>query len=104
MGDRLPIDREALRQWMVDYILSLLDLSPEEVRTDQTFDTYGFDSVEAVVMAGIMEEEFGVMVDPVQLFEHPSIDQFAAVFGSDSDEMPAPIEADGADGGTTEAP
>ena len=73
----------------------------EQVPTDQTFDTYGFDSVEAVVMAGVMEEEFGVPVDPIQLLEHPSIDDFANTFCSDtsaaSDDL-AQIGPDGLDG------
>jgi acyl carrier protein len=67
---------------MVSYIGGVLSL-PEGVPTGSTFDTYGFDSVEAVVMAGVMEEEFSVQVDPVQLLENPSIDAFCAAFASD---------------------
>jgi acyl carrier protein len=77
MGDRLPCDEAKLRAWLINYITSVLNLPGEGVPTDQTFDSYGFDSIEAVVMAGVMEEEFGVQVDPIQLFEHPSIDAFA---------------------------
>lgn len=84
MNQRLPCDRDTLRAWMVAYIGGVLSL-PEQVPADQTFDAYGFDSVEAVVMAGVMEEEFGVQVDPVQLFENPSIDEFVAAFASDGD-------------------
>jgi acyl carrier protein len=82
MNQRLPCDRDTLRNWMVAYIGGILSL-PGGVPTDQNFDAYGFDSVEAVVMAGVMEEEFGVQVDPAQLFEYPSIDAFAAAFASD---------------------
>ncbi|WP_419897794.1 acyl carrier protein [Roseomonas sp. USHLN139] len=82
MDQRLPCDQATLRDWMVAYIGGVLTL-PEGVPTAATFDSYGFDSVEAVVMAGVMEEEFGVQVDPVQLLEHPSIDAFCAAFASD---------------------
>jgi acyl carrier protein len=82
MSQRLPRDSETLRNWMVSYIDGILSV-PGGVQTDKTFDTYGFDSVEAVVMAGVMEEEFGVQIDPVQLFEHPSIDAFVRAFASD---------------------
>jgi len=84
VDSRLPTSKETLRLWMLNYILSVLDLPAEQIPTDKTFDTYGFDSVEAVVMAGVMEEEFGVPVDPVQLFEHPTIDDFATAYASDS--------------------
>jgi acyl carrier protein len=78
MDDRIPVDQATLRAWMVDYITSVLELPAESVLTGQKFNEYGLDSVEAVVMAGVMEEEFGVPVDPILLFEHPSIDQFVA--------------------------
>ncbi|MCB4768482.1 acyl carrier protein [Ancylobacter sp. Lp-2] len=91
MDRRLPCDRETLRSWMVNYIGGVLTL-PDGVPTDQTFDTYGFDSVEAVVMAGVMEEEFGTQVDPVQLFEQPSIDAFSAAFSSDGGSVAAATE------------
>ena len=48
--------------------------------TADRFDTYGLDSVEAVIMAGVMEEEFQVIVDPHRFFETPSIDEFTAAF------------------------
>jgi acyl carrier protein len=82
MDQRLPCDAETLRRWMVSYIGSILTL-PDGVPTDKTFDSYGFDSVEAVVMSSVLEEEFSTEVDPVQLFEHPSIDAFVAAFASD---------------------
>ncbi|HVZ10030.1 acyl carrier protein [Rhodopila sp.] len=88
MAERLPCDQAVLRNWMVDYIGSVLS-PPDGVPTDSTFDTYGFDSVEAVVMAGVMEEEFGVPVDPIQLFEYPSIDAFSAAFARDGTPLPA---------------
>ncbi|HRX35484.1 MAG TPA: acyl carrier protein [Aestuariivirga sp.] len=76
MDDRIPVDPDTLRTWMVDYITSVLDLPPETVLPGLKFNEYGLDSVEAVVMAGVLEEEFGVPVDPILLFEHPSIDEF----------------------------
>lgn len=76
MTDQKPIDPAKLSAWMVGYITSILSLPPEKVPTNARFDVYGLDSVEAVIMAGVMEEEFGMQVDPIELFEHPSIDQF----------------------------
>lgn len=83
MDNKLPCDSQTLRQWMISYIESVL--SPAGgVPPDKNFDTYGFDSVEAVVMAGVMEEEFGVPVDPMWLLENPNIDAFVAAHASDA--------------------
>lgn len=81
MDETIPVDAGVLRDWMVRYITAVLDL-PAAVPTGQVFSEYGFDSVEAVVMAGVMEEEFGVPIDPIRLFEHPSIDLFACAMAS----------------------
>lgn len=64
---------------MVKYICSVLSLDSASFSTAATFDSYGLDSVEAVLMAGVMEEEFGVQVDPARMFEAPSVDQFVAL-------------------------
>ena len=79
---RIPLTPDALRTWMLDYITSVLDLPAGEISTAAQFDIYGLDSVEAVVMAGVMEEEFGVQIDPVELFDHPSIDAFTNAFAT----------------------
>ena len=73
------IEPQALRTWMVNYICSVLSQNPATFSTTATFDSYGLDSVEAVLMAGVMEEEFGVQVDPARMFEAPRVDQFVAL-------------------------
>ncbi len=71
-----------LREWMIEYITSVLDLPVESLSTGATFDACGIDSVEAVVMAGVMEEHFGVEIEPMLFFENPSIDAFVAAHGA----------------------
>lgn len=89
MDNLIPVDADTLRAWMVRYITTVLDL-PDGVSAEQTFDQYGLDSVEAVVMAGVMEEEFCVPIDPIWLFEHPSIDRFAAAMTGGAPPVDAP--------------
>jgi acyl carrier protein len=89
MDEPVPVDPATLRDWMVRYITGVLDL-PDPVDPAQKFNEYGLDSVEAVVMAGVMEEEFGVPIDPIRLFEHPSIDLFVVAVTTGA---PAPQEA-----------
>ena len=74
----LPLAEDELKEWMKTFILGVLTLDHATFNTADRFDSYGLDSVEAVVMAGVMEEEFGVCLDPALLFRYPSIDSFAA--------------------------
>jgi acyl carrier protein len=85
MSDRLRCDEPTLRGWLINYISTVLDRVDDGVPTDQTFDTYGFDSVELVLMIGVMDEELGIEVDPAMLFEHPSIDALARAYSRQGD-------------------
>ncbi len=68
------LDAESLRAWIINYISSVLEIDKETLPTSEPFDSYGFDSAEAVIMAGVMEEEFDIEVDPALFFEDPSVD------------------------------
>ncbi len=74
----LPMTEAELKDWMTQYLSRLLALDPAGMDTSARFDAFGIDSIEAVVMAGIMEEEFSTQVEPALLFVSPSIDLFAA--------------------------
>jgi acyl carrier protein len=67
---------------MVKYICSVLGLDVATFSTTDRFDVYGLDSVEVVIMSGVMEEEFQVLVDPNQFFDAPSVDAFVTAFAS----------------------
>jgi acyl carrier protein len=79
-NDPHSLDPHTLRDWMANYICGVLGLDRATFLTSARFDTYGLDSVEAVIMAGVMEEEFRVIVDPNRFFETPSIDEFVQAF------------------------
>jgi acyl carrier protein len=80
MNDPSKIDPAVLRDWMAKYICGVLGLDRATFSTAERFDVCGLDSVEAVIMAGVMEEEFQVVVDPQRFFETPSVDEFVAAF------------------------
>lgn len=80
MGDPIitKTDRERVVDWMVQHIGSVLDMPKDNFPIEDRFDAYGLDSIEAVIMAGLLEEEFGVPIDPMDLFQNPSVAKFAA--------------------------
>lgn len=78
-------DSDELRKWMIEYISEVLKVDSAALSTSATFDSIGLDSVEAVVMMGVMEEHFGVEIDPALLFESPSIDAFVAAHSGTQD-------------------
>jgi acyl carrier protein len=79
-NDPHSLDPNVLRDWMANYICGVLGRDRATFATSARFDVHGLDSVEAVIMAGVMEEEFQVIVDPNRFFETPSIDEFVEAF------------------------
>lgn len=77
---RYDIDPAVLRAWLTKYVCEAARLDPAAFSTSERFDALGLDSFEAVIMAGKMEEEFKVIVEPEQFFEAPSVDAFVAAF------------------------
>ena len=75
-----PLDADTVRQWIVNYISSVLEISADEVTASASFAALGMDSVEAVLMAGVMEEDFGIQIEPSMIFDDPSIDGLIAAF------------------------
>jgi acyl carrier protein len=74
---RPPADAPAIEAWLVDYIGSVIDVPKEGFPVDDTFDTYGLDSVELTIMAGMIEERFALTVEAGELVENPSVASLA---------------------------
>lgn len=68
-----PADAAAVQAWMVAYVTSVIDVRQDPFPVADRFDAYGLDSVEVTIMCGMMEEEFGIEVNPGEVFDHPSV-------------------------------
>jgi len=80
----MDISDKCVEKWMISYISSVMDIEAEKINIEDRFDLLGLDSVEAVIMAGLMEEEFSTAIDPLELYENPSIAAFAKHLASKS--------------------
>lgn len=76
----LALDANALKEWIVNYISSVLEISADAVAASPSFAAIGLDSLEAVIMAGVMEEEFGVQIEPSMFFDDPTINGLIDAF------------------------
>ncbi len=71
-------DQKQVEAWMIDYITSAIDLPKDSFPAEARFDTYGLDSVELIIMAGMMEEAYRLEIEASELFENPSVALFSA--------------------------
>lgn len=66
-----------LRLWLVDYLVTNLACSPEEIDLDAPFNELGVGSRDAVVLSGELSEHLGYPVSPVDFWQNPTINSLA---------------------------
>lgn len=69
---------DAVRAWITEFLTSLLGIDPAEIHGASRFNNLGLDSVDAVVMAGAMEEHFATQIDATLVLRNATIDELLA--------------------------
>jgi acyl carrier protein len=69
----MNFDPTTVRDWVVRYLAELLQISPRDIDLGKSLGDFGLDSVDAVIMAGELEEHFGVEIDPSVVFEFDTL-------------------------------
>jgi len=64
---------ETIQAWLIGNLAERLKVSPEDLRTDEPFASYGLDSVAAVSLSSEMEDWLGRRLSPNLLWDHPTI-------------------------------
>ena len=66
-------DAQAIQNWMVSYITSVIDVATDPFPVAERFDNYALDSLEITIMSGMMEETYEIEIDPSEFFDNPSV-------------------------------
>ncbi|MCC9020865.1 SDR family NAD(P)-dependent oxidoreductase [Bacillus nakamurai] len=74
-GSSLLTDTKA---WLVKLFSDELKIAPDELETDEPFQDYGVDSIILAQLLQQMNQALKEDLDPSVLYEHPTIDAFAA--------------------------
>ena len=70
-------DEAALRNWLVDYLITTIGCDIDEIDVDMSLSELGVGSRDGVVLSGELAEQLGRPVSPVELWEHPTINALA---------------------------
>jgi acyl carrier protein len=73
--DKTEITEDGLRQWTRNHLAARLGLAPEAIFLDRSLADYGLDSVDGVLLAGELEDVFGVEVDPAAFLQFDSFEE-----------------------------
>lgn len=78
------MDTEArLREWLRAHLARVLGVAPESIALDQAVSEYGLDSVDRILMAGELEEAFGIEIDPAGFIACDSFEDIIGVLARD---------------------
>jgi phthiocerol/phenolphthiocerol synthesis type-I polyketide synthase B len=73
-GDQEADDQEAeLRIWLVDYLVTNIGCSPDQIDLDGPLTEMGLGSTDAVVLSGELSESLGRPVSPVDFWQNPTL-------------------------------
>lgn len=67
-----------VRAWVRMHLAHFARIGESEISFDRTLADYGMDSVDAVLMAGELEEATGVEIDPATFIQYDTIEQMVA--------------------------
>ncbi len=65
-----------LERWLAAHVAELLDLPPARVDPEAPFSSFGLDSASAAAMAADLENLLGRRIDPMDLYDYPTIRRF----------------------------
>ena len=79
-------DEAALRRWLVDYLVTNVGCSLDDIDLDASMHDLGLGSRDAVVLTGELSELLGRQISPVEFWQHPTINALARFLtGSESE-------------------
>ena len=70
-------DEAAVRNWLVDYLVTNIGCSPDQISLGASMHDLGVGSRDAVVLTGELSELLGRTVSPVEFWQYPTINALA---------------------------
>ncbi|MFJ8234058.1 acyl carrier protein [Streptomyces sp. NPDC094448] len=74
---------EQLTTWLKERIAAHLDLSADDIRTDEPLGSYGLDSIYALTVVAEIEDHTGVSLEPTVMWDEPTVEGLVAVIAAE---------------------
>ncbi len=65
---------DEIRNWVRGHLAGVLNVAPESIAFDRKLSDYGLDSVDAILMAGELEDHFGLEIDPATFIQYATFE------------------------------
>ncbi len=68
---------EDIQNWLIAEFAQQVDVDPDDIDIEEPFDNYELDSSKALVLLGRLEKFLGKELNPVFIFNYPTIAELA---------------------------
>lgn len=72
-----------VQEWMVSYLARHLNTQPDDIDVTVPFEHFALDSPSAIEMTGHLEDWLGQRVDPMMVYDYPTIQDMSGYLGGD---------------------
>lgn len=66
-----------IQNWLVSYMVELMEVTSDEIDVKVPFDEYGLDSSMSVTMVADLEACVGRSLDPTLIYDYPTLEKLA---------------------------
>jgi acyl carrier protein len=73
---------EEIQEWLIAYVADLLELEPDEIDLEISFDRYGLDSSATLGLMADLEDWLGCKLNPTLLYNYPNIGKLSQYLDS----------------------
>jgi acyl carrier protein len=98
MTDRSNMSKDAISNWLVDWIARELDMTAAEIETARSLLEYSMSSVTATILVGDLEDWLDLRLAPTLVWDFPSInamtDHLMEQIAAQSGVTPAGVESE----------
>ncbi|UKO98789.1 acyl carrier protein [Nostoc sp. UHCC 0870] len=75
--NKLDYTAEEIQRWLVSNIATQMAIQPDEIDLKEPLDSYGLDSVQAIMLVKKAEKLLGFNISPMLLWHYPTIELLA---------------------------
>lgn len=79
-----PLSASSIQSWLVSQFSEQLGVEPDEIDTQLTFDSFGLDSAQGMLIASRAEKMLGFRLSPALLWHYPTIESLAQRLAEES--------------------
>lgn len=72
-----PTSEAEVTQWLTGTVAKYVNLQPDQIAADVPLSDYGLDSVSAMTICAAIEDDLGLEVDLMIIWDHPTIAELA---------------------------